>query len=53
MSEERKQCAHTRQGPKVGKNVVLWRQQCRRLADPDSKWCWQHRAEHGDPRGEA
>lgn len=39
------QCAHVMHGPKVGKNVVAWRRQCKRMVKGE-RYCWQHRAEH-------
>jgi hypothetical protein len=43
---ELRQCGYHREGPRVGRRVVLWRQRCKRLvrvpAGAVYVRCWQH-----------
>lgn len=45
MTAEKYRCTHDREGPRVGRNVVLWRQRCKRVVTVEPGQpvrCWQH-----------
>jgi len=39
---EKTRCQYFCTGPKVGRNVVLWRRPCSRWAIAGQLYCWQH-----------